>query len=79
MSKKWHKGPPPAIGWYVAGCFDRDKDFLRWWDGTAWSIPVYKGTSRREASADAKIRSAMQDWIEWKEQPAHWLRQEVKK
>jgi len=33
---KWHKGPPPHIGWWVASLCGYEKSW-RWWDGVAWS------------------------------------------
>lgn len=36
--RKWHKGPPPHIGWWNARVigFD-DCDLWGWWDGVGWS------------------------------------------
>ena len=36
---KWHKGPPPHIGWWNASV-KANNDIWRWWDGRVWSKPA---------------------------------------
>ena len=63
--RKWHKGPPPHIGWWNAS-FGRREDAWRWWNGEWWSrdaLPYYSG---HEAAVFAERRAiALQRDIEW--------------
>lgn len=68
---KWNSGPPPSIGWWPAS-IRRDPNYLRWWDGLAWSCaaPI-------NATADRVVLSASRPEfefvkIEWRERPASW-------
>lgn len=44
---KWHKGPPPEIGWWPANLI-RTPSLLRWWDGKRWSLSVPMRTTTDE-------------------------------
>lgn len=35
-ARKWHKGPPPHVGWWNASIL-KNTDIWRWWDGINWS------------------------------------------
>lgn len=69
---KWHRGPPPSVGWWPAS-FMRSMETLRWWDGV-WSRGVSAGSSAATA-ARAAIQPEQQPWqsmIEWRGRPASW-------
>lgn len=77
MSTKWHKGPPPSIGWWQASNA-RQSRILRWWNGVHWSEPVHVTESAEKAARIAKFRDygcSVQDiyeGIEWKHRPKSW-------
>ena len=52
---KWHKGPPPEIGWWPASLCENNK-LLRWWDGEFWSIGAFSFLSAEQAGHVAKIK-----------------------
>ena len=71
MSKTWHKGPPPSVGWWPASR-SRNPNMLRWWD-KVWSLPVHKN----ERSAERVARNAATPEprpfdIEWTDRPKSW-------
>ena len=68
---KWHKGPPPSIGWWPASTC-RNQESLRWWDGEQWSWPMKATSSAQEAAGWAEIKSEFQEDIEWTDRPADW-------
>jgi hypothetical protein len=70
MSAKWHKGPPPSVGWWPAS-ISRDGSMLRWWNGEIWSIAV---AAHRSSEYAAKIASMPEPYydIEWKDRPKSW-------
>ena len=49
---KWHRGPPPDIGWWPASLM-RDPKRLRYWDGKGWSVFVEHTSTAEEASQRA--------------------------
>lgn len=63
---KWHKGPPPHIGWWLAsvGCIE---NIWRFWDGKAWSYPLASGAPRALVGILSKdyAPSNTQDIIKW--------------
>lgn len=70
---KWHSGPPPSLGWWIASLF-QDPECVRWWNGAAWSE-----TTRRDAGAQRAGEIALetdhpmnQPQIEWKHRPDSW-------
>lgn len=70
-AQKWHKGPPPSIGWWPAS-ITRNVDFYRWWDGSRWSCVCVEGASAREVLATARTPTS-QGWdVEWTDRPATW-------
>lgn len=71
MTKKWHKGPPPSVGWWPAST-QRDPAILRWWNGSLWSGPVHDSNSAEEAGALGKLRDLYQSDIEWTDRPESW-------
>lgn len=54
--RKWHKGPPPHVGWWNASAF-RSPNIWRWWDGHRWSLSVSSGRSADEAGRQASQKS----------------------
>jgi len=42
--RKWHKGPPPHIGWWNASDAKME-DIWRWWNGQEWSAAVRESAS----------------------------------
>lgn len=64
---KWHKGPPPSIGWWPAG-ITKQIDLLRWWNGEYWSVPVWCRSDERDAGRSAAYYAdSGQDKIRWTE------------
>ena len=39
MTRVWHSGPPPFIGWWNANN-EKDNGAWQWWDGCRWSMPI---------------------------------------
>jgi hypothetical protein len=35
-ARKWHKGPPPHVGWWEAST-NQNRNVWRWWCGSSWS------------------------------------------
>lgn len=75
MSKKWHKGPPPSLGWWPASV-NRNEGSLRWRgvkDGREyWSVPVSALALAQAAGASALQESMYSDLVEWQDRPASW-------
>lgn len=63
---KWHKGPPPEIGWWPASV-SRDKKSIRWWDGECWSSNAWPHETAQQAAIFASIKQIGQYEIEWTE------------
>ena len=51
---EWADGPPPRVGWWNARVKRSKAKGLRrrWWDGSAWSIPVTVGI---DSDDDARL------------------------
>jgi len=60
---KWHKGPPPHIGWWNAS-WCQLKDSWRWWDGKTWSCSTTPRHTAEEAAECAKTPCNAND-IKW--------------
>ena len=68
---KWHKGPPPEIGWWPASVY-KDKYSLRWWNGKYWSGVAFPYHDAHYAAFLASHHvSFVQPLIEWTER--WWL------
>lgn len=63
MSRKWHKGPPPHVGWWEAS-WNRNAGIWRWWDGYRWSVHVDQHAQAAGALARKKV-FVDADEIEW--------------
>lgn len=61
---KWHKGPPPEIGWWPAS-IAQDPGCIRWWNGYRWSLPAFVRDSANTAAKMAAKRSDIQAFIQW--------------
>jgi hypothetical protein len=61
---KWHKGKPPAIGWWPASTIQA-KTVVRWWDGKCWSIACDIGLSAKTASFHADVKDRYQSSVKW--------------
>ncbi len=68
---KWHKGPPPSIGWWPASS-EQDANAIRWWNGKFWSCPAYHFDTAHSASILAEMRSEQSN-IKWTDRPEWWL------
>jgi hypothetical protein len=64
MKTKWHKGPPPEIGWWPASRVG-DKYCIRWWNGKIWSCPATQWMPAEEAARVAKMPSDPVPTIAW--------------
>ena len=70
-AQKWHKGPPPSIGWWPASV-NRASSSLRWWDGAGWSHAVFEGYPLEIVIEQASMRAPKRPPIEWADRPATW-------
>lgn len=62
---KWHKGPPPEIGWWPASLV-QDEQAIRWWNGKFWSVAAFPEDSAKKAATYAAKKSAHGlSWIKW--------------
>jgi hypothetical protein len=70
---KWHKGPPPSIGWWPASVV-RDANILRWWNGWCWSAAAEEKSSQWGVIVAASKREnlSLQTEIEWTDRPEWW-------
>ena len=69
---KWHKGPPPSIGWWPAS-IQKDAGSLRWWDGECWSNAAEEKSSAWGVYLAATTRAfSRQTDIEWTDRPEWW-------
>ena len=70
---KWHKGPPPSIGWWPASVV-RDANVLRWWNGEYWSAAAEEKSSQWGVYIAASNREnlSVQTDIEWTDRPEWW-------
>ena len=71
MTKKWHKGPPPSIGWWPASHM-RDARTLRWWCGQKWSLGACQSWTAKQAALQASLPSVCQADIMWTNRPKSW-------
>jgi hypothetical protein len=55
MTPKWHKGPPPHIGWWNASVSKYCKTGWRWWNGVYWSAASFPHNTIKEVAENAKI------------------------
>ena len=62
--RKWHKGPPPHIGWWNASAC-RVEDSWRWWNGVRWSWFARSYYSAKMAAESAAVQSEIITIIEW--------------
>ena len=76
-NRVWHSGPPPHVGWWNASSatyVDRwnptRNNVWRWWNGHAWSVPVYESNTisdvanRAEIALDSDYSSAV-EWTDY--------------
>lgn len=71
---KWHKGPPPSIGWWPANAI-RDDELISWWDGKRWSRSYHKArnsTFINNMFCMYPLRIQNLNLIEWKHRPDSW-------
>jgi hypothetical protein len=68
---KWHKGPPPSIGWWPASV-NRDENILRWWNGQYWSRALRSNDSIEIVEKFANVRTITHIPIEWTDRPSTW-------
>ena len=61
--RKWHKGPPPHIGWWNASSIGYH-EIWRWWDGKRWSQPASDHHLAEKAAYKAQ-RQTSNAGIEW--------------
>jgi len=64
MSREWHNGPPPHVGWWEAS-WCKNTGVWRWWDGKQWGDACAPEDSPEEAAKKAGIHAAYQENIEW--------------
>lgn len=73
-NNKWHKGPPPSLGWWPASineCFG----IYRWWNGMYWSWAATSQASSIDAGKIALFKEVISDIggvVKWKHRPKSW-------
>lgn len=67
---KWHKGPPPSVGWWPASVC-KDPNAIRWWNGYWWSLTCRPSTPAAFAASAASHPTGATD-IEWMDRPDSW-------
>jgi len=55
---KWHKGPPPHVGWWLANPIE-SPDIWRWWNGKYWSAGATCWLLKEQAEYRAKHKSLL--------------------
>jgi len=67
---KWHKGAPPAIGWWPCSVFF-GLDSWRWWDGRRWSFAAYDTYSAEQAAQYVNCKEGVgaKHQISWRDWP----------
>lgn len=68
---KWHKGPPPSVGWWPASMCE-DTKMVRWWNGKKWSAATKGDVTGDPAKAKAREAWYSQSDIKWLPRPASW-------
>ena len=68
---KWHKGPPPSVGWWPAS-MNRVSSVYRWWDGAGWSLACMQHASADTVLAISQTHASKRPLIEWADRPAWW-------
>lgn len=71
---EWRSGPPPSIGWWPTVDFGAG-EYIRWWDGALWSVPVTQhnaneGNLDMLATWPSPINNSL---IRWRPRPSNWL------
>ena len=70
---RWHKGPPPSIGWWPTKHYhNRDSATYRWWDGECWSWAAFAHESAEKAARWAAKKETLHVDIEWTDRPKNW-------
>ena len=64
-ARKWHKGPPPHVGWWAASN-SRNQAAWRWWNGKRWGLLTFQSAHATHAAFNAEHPTAKQDGIEWR-------------
>jgi hypothetical protein len=68
---RWHKGPPPSMGWWPTLVLKTSLAGYRWWDGECWSWPSFAHESAAKAAHWASKKEDKHD-IEWTDRPKNW-------
>lgn len=78
---KFNSGPPPSIGWWPTrirwdtGGYGR-VGWLRWWNGTVWSMAVRITADATNAGRLALITTAVVGMsrveVQWADRPDNW-------
>jgi len=72
MSKEWFSGPPPSIGWWPAS-INKDRSYLRWWNGEYWSLCCKEGDLLHTITTNAKLATFNHSTnIKWAKRPMTW-------
>lgn len=64
VKRKWHKGPPPHVGWWESSVF-RQIGVWRWWNGAYWSFPAKFDTSTELVLDRASVEGLGGCFVEW--------------
>ena len=65
--RKWHKGPPPHVGWWNASV-GQSPTCWRWWDGVQWSMAALAGCATLYAvkmAAHPKCGDGVVEWTDY--------------
>lgn len=70
VSREWHSGPPPSLGWWPASTQCNIKHF-RWWDGRHWSFFITASAAKKEIERIVTLKSDSTR-IMWHDRPDDW-------
>ncbi len=64
LTRVWHSGPPPHVGWWNASSVHSNKAW-RWWDGKSWSVTADETYTASQAADSASYSGVGVSSIEW--------------
>ena len=64
VTREWHSGPPPHVGWWNASV-QQDQDSWRWWNGRQWSQVAFAGESAVTGRRAAMQKAPRELVIKW--------------
>jgi hypothetical protein len=68
---KWHKGPPPSVGWWPASA-NRIESLICFWDGAQWSAACSPSMTAEYAAHRAATKHPHSKYVAWRHRPDNW-------